>query len=109
MPVGKECRGWSSAVEVFNKRMHSVRQSCSEGALLLPFEFLGEYGGPVFERDRVLYGMMVVDDDDFAWLDMVLDEEPCLVVCLILNVQKVVHIQLVEICGKMLPRPRSTM
>jgi hypothetical protein len=48
--------GWSNAVEVFNERMHSVRQSRWEGALLLRFPLPGESGDAL--RELVDYGIL---------------------------------------------------
>jgi hypothetical protein len=90
-------RGWSNAVGIFNERMHTVRQSRSEGALLLRFPLPNEVGDAVPEL--VDYGLVVVDDDDFARLDMVLDEGSCPVVCLAGSCGKEEGIEHVEGCA----------
>jgi hypothetical protein len=76
--VAFQC-GWSEAVTAFNDRMRAARQSRSKGLLTLRFALPGEVGQPLGDAG---HPMVVVDDDEFARLDTVMDDRYCPVVCL---------------------------
>jgi hypothetical protein len=73
-------RGCSDAVTEFNERMHSARQERSQGWRTVRFAKHGEAGHVLGHSGY--HRMAVVDDDEWATLDQVMDDERCPVVCL---------------------------
>ena len=73
-------RGCSEAATEFNNRMHSARQGRSQGWRTVRFAKHDEAGHTLGHSGY--YRMAVVDDDEFARLDQVMDDARCPVVCL---------------------------
>ncbi|KAI0003835.1 hypothetical protein BJV74DRAFT_489069 [Russula compacta] len=70
-------RGWGEAVTEFNDRLRAVRQSRSKGVQTLRFVYPGEDG-----NHTGYPGIVVVDDDEFAHFNKLIDIDDCPVVCL---------------------------
>jgi len=73
-------RGCSEALAEFNDRVRSARQRRSQGWRTVRFAAHGEVGHTLGHSGY--YRVVVVDDDEFARLDKVMDDENCPVVCL---------------------------
>lgn len=74
-------RGWVETVAMYKTIICTARRSrVEDDALILRFPRAGEVGD--VQQEQGLYGMVVVDDDEFARLSEVGGVEDCPVLCL---------------------------